>query len=118
MHLKRSPPQKFNLAVEWVFRNLSGSGRSGYMPRHDGESSQSKPDGALRLLRGVGWRQRCGLDFGQIELARGMIDIEADDISGGIEIDNQTLDDLVRLGARPVLIRCSGSRGGTISPLR
>jgi hypothetical protein len=47
--------------------------------------------------RGYG-RQRDRLDLGEVELARRVVDIEADDLAVCIEIDNKTLDDFPRLG--------------------
>ena len=54
------------------------------------------------LRRGRG-RKSDGLDLRQVELARGMVDIEADDFALGIEIDIEAFGDLARLGARRIL---------------
>src|SRR5262249_25633311 len=56
--------------------------------------------GSLRCARR---RKGDRLDFGQVELARGMIDVEPDDVAVGVEIDDESRDNLARFGARHVL---------------
>src|SRR2546423_4350527 len=48
-------------------------------------------------FRRVGRWQDDRLDRPQIELARGAVDVETDDVAVRIEVDQQTLDDLARL---------------------
>ena len=50
-------------------------------------------------LRRADRRQCDRLDLGQIELARGVIDIDADNVAGGVEIGAQTFRDFPRLRA-------------------
>src|SRR3954471_7002007 len=57
------------------------------------------PVAAMSLRRGRR-RKRDGLDLRQVKLVRRVLDIEADHVAIGVEIDDQTLDDLARLGAR------------------
>src|ERR1700684_3256023 len=51
-------------------------------------------------LRSAGRRQRYGLDLGQIELAGGVVDIEADNAAIGVKVHDQAVDNLARLRAR------------------
>src|SRR5262245_56078651 len=57
----------------------------------------------LASLRGARRRKGDRLDFGQIELAGGMVDVESDHFAVGIEVDHETCDDLSGLGARRAL---------------
>src|SRR5262245_29187252 len=57
----------------------------------------------LASLRGARRRKGDGLDFGQDELAGGMVDVESDHFAVGIEVNDETCDDLSGLGARRAL---------------
>src|SRR3984893_13851853 len=48
--------------------------------------------------RGCRWKGN-RLDLGQVELAGGMVDIKPDDIAVGVEVDNETFNDLSCLNA-------------------
>src|SRR3954454_46478 len=54
-------------------------------------------------LRRARRRKRNRLDPGKVELARRMIDIEADHVAVGVEINVETFDNLPRLRARRAL---------------
>jgi hypothetical protein len=56
-----------------------------------------------RSLGGGLRRQRDGFDLGEVELARGIVDVEADDVPLGVEVDDKAFDDLTRLRARRAL---------------
>jgi hypothetical protein len=53
---------------------------------------------ALGSLRRARRRKGNRLDFGQVELAGGMVDIEPDNFAVGVEVDDETCDD--PLGSR------------------
>ncbi len=45
-------------------------------------------------FRGAGGRKGNRFDLGEVKLAGGMVDVEADDITVGVEIHHETRDDL------------------------
>src|SRR5439155_11084144 len=55
---------------------------------------------AFDSLRRLNRRQRDRLDFGEVELAGGVVDVKADNITVGVEIHDEAVDDLTRFGAR------------------
>src|SRR5690348_16121911 len=62
-------------------------------------NSSSISESSLRRSRG---RKCNGLDLRRIELARGMVDVEANNLAFFIEVDIETERDLPRLDARNV----------------
>src|ERR1700751_3328955 len=75
----------------------SAHSRAIWVPAFAGTSGLGRP---LASLRRAGRRKGDRLDFGQVELAGGMIDVEPDNFAVGIEVDHETCDDLSSLGAR------------------
>src|SRR5215471_14159859 len=71
-----------------------------WVPAFAGTNGPGRP---LASLRGARRRKGDRLDLGQVELAGGMIDIESDNFTVGIEVDHETCDDLSGLGARCAL---------------
>src|SRR5215813_8780956 len=71
-----------------------------WVPAFAGTSGPGRP---LASLRGARRRKGDRLDFGEVELAGGMVDVESDHFAIGIEVDDETCDDLSGLGARRAL---------------
>src|SRR5436309_16036225 len=61
------------------------------------------PYGPVPSFGGACGRKSYRLDLRQVELVRGVVDIESNDSALCIEIDVEPLDDLPRLGARRIL---------------
>src|SRR6185295_3917386 len=55
---------------------------------------------AAMSLRRARRRKRDGFHLRQVKLARSVLDVEPDHVAIGVEIDDQTLDDLAHLGPR------------------
>src|SRR5271154_47431 len=58
-----------------------------------------RADRAASFRRARGWQRYC-LDLGKIELARSVVDIEADNVAVGVKIGDQPLDNFSRFDTR------------------